>query len=105
AYSAPERAAGILVRAVALPETERPSFAVVFDVPVGATLKDRLRGETGVGITSVGVLRDTQSDARPLDSRELDAATAAVPSTALLAHTPSPLGSRDQASGNARRVL
>ena len=64
-----ERTDGILVRAAAFPDAERPTFAVIYDVPVGAAVKDRLRGETGVGITTVGVVRDSDSEARPLASR------------------------------------
>ncbi len=77
--SAVERTDGIVVRAAAVPDADHPAFAVIYDVPVGAAVKDRLRGETGVGITTVGVVRDTETgDAKPLQSRA-DAAAAPAP--------------------------
>jgi len=48
----------IVVRSVAFPETDQPRFAVVYDVPVGAAIRDRLRGETGVGISTISAARD-----------------------------------------------
>ena len=53
-----DRTDGIVVRAAAFPDAERPTFAVIYDVPIGAAVKDRLRGETGVSISTVGVVRD-----------------------------------------------
>jgi phosphoserine phosphatase RsbU/P len=107
AYSAPDHGAGVLVRAVALPEIERPLFAVIFDVPVGAVLKERLRSETGVGISTVGLLRDVQSDARPLTS--LSAAEtrpgAAEPSSGLMSNLPSLVEYRDWESGRTGTIF
>jgi sigma-B regulation protein RsbU (phosphoserine phosphatase) len=60
---------GIVIRTVALPEVPRPTFAVVYDVPVSTTIKERIRRETGVEISTFAILRDEQSDAKPLQSR------------------------------------
>ena len=60
---------GIVIRAVAFPDGPRPSFAVVYDVPVGASVKERLRSETGVSVSSFSVLRDVETNAKPLASR------------------------------------
>src|SRR5689334_12172564 len=38
---------GMFVRAAAFPDTAQPAFAVVYDVPIGPTVKGRLRAETG----------------------------------------------------------
>ncbi len=78
-----DRTDGIVVRAAAFPDGERPAFAVIYDVPVGASVKDRLRAETGVGITTVGVVRDsdyTDPGAEPLASRR-DATAVTQPAT------------------------
>jgi sigma-B regulation protein RsbU (phosphoserine phosphatase) len=96
-----ERTDGIVVRAAAFPDAERPTFAVIYDVPVGAAVKDRLRGETGVSISAVGVLRDDDSDAKPLVSRATGD-PAGVPPTAegFLRNLPSPVLYNDWDSGN-----
>ncbi len=59
---------GIVVRAVAFPEIARPLFAVVYDLPIGAAVKERLRHETGVSVTTFAVLRDVAPNAKPLAS-------------------------------------
>ena len=56
----------IAVRAAVFSDAKRPTFAVIYDVPVGTVVKERLRRETGVGITTVGVLREAESEARSL---------------------------------------
>jgi sigma-B regulation protein RsbU (phosphoserine phosphatase) len=63
-----ERTDGAFVRAVMFPEGRRPSFAVVVDVPIGSRVKDQLRRDTGVEITSIAV-RDSQGEARPVPGR------------------------------------
>ena len=60
-----DRADGAFVRAVELPEGRRPAFAVTVDVPIGARVKEQLRRDTGVEITSI-LVRDSRSDAKPL---------------------------------------
>jgi sigma-B regulation protein RsbU (phosphoserine phosphatase) len=62
-----DRTDGAFVRAVALPEGRRPAFAVVVDVPIGAGVKEQLRQDTGVDITTI-VVRASRSEARPLAS-------------------------------------
>jgi sigma-B regulation protein RsbU (phosphoserine phosphatase) len=76
AYSHEPRASadlmdGIVIRAVAFPDVPRPSFAVVYDVPVGTAVKDRLRAETGVKLSTFALLRRRgQSTGRPLLNRK-----------------------------------
>src|SRR5215831_16354700 len=60
-----DRADGAFVRAVEFPEGRRPAFAVTVDVPIGARVKEQLRRDTGVEITSI-LVRDSRSDAKPL---------------------------------------
>jgi serine phosphatase RsbU (regulator of sigma subunit) len=97
-----DRTDGILVRAAAFPDTERPTFAVIYDVPVGAVLKDRLRGETGVSISTVGVVRDAGSGAKPLASRAAgDPAVVPEPSGGFLSNLPSLVEYRDWESGTS----
>ena len=61
---------GMIVRAVAFPDTTAPAFAVVYDVPIGAAVKDRLRADTGVDMTAVAVRRDAEEDVKPLASQQ-----------------------------------
>jgi len=62
------RADGAFVRAVAFPEGRRPAFAVAVDVPIGSRVREQLRRDTGVEITSI-VVRASRSDARPLEGK------------------------------------
>jgi sigma-B regulation protein RsbU (phosphoserine phosphatase) len=59
---------GAFVRAVVFPEGRRPPFAVVVDVPIGSRVKEQLRRDTGVEITSI-VVRDSRGEATPLPGR------------------------------------
>ncbi len=85
------RADGALVRAVAFPEGRRPPFAVIVDIPIGSRLKEQLRRDTGVEITSIAV-RDTTSGARPVDglanTTPDDIRPPAAASTGLLSNLP-----------------
>ena len=70
---------GIVIRAVAFPEVPRPQFAVVYDVPVGAAVKDRLRRETGVELSTFALLRRRgQSNGSPLLTRKEGASSNAT---------------------------
>ena len=60
-----DRTDGAFVRAVAFPESRRPSFAVAVDVPIGSRVKEQLKQDTGVEITSIAV-RDSPGEGRPL---------------------------------------
>jgi sigma-B regulation protein RsbU (phosphoserine phosphatase) len=57
---------GILIRAVAFPDSKRPGYAVVVDLPVGAAIREQLRRDTGVSITKLVVTIDDTEDVRPL---------------------------------------
>ena len=61
---------GMVVRAVAFPDTRAPTFAIVYDVPIGTVVKDRLRADTGVDMTTVAVRRDAEEAVKPLPSQE-----------------------------------
>jgi len=64
-----DRADGIVIRAVALPDVPHPSFAVIYDVPATAVVKERLRRETGVEVSTFAILRRVKTSARPIASR------------------------------------
>ena len=61
--------ARLFVRAVALPEGAVPGFAVVLDLPIGASVARQIRQETGIGIRDV-TMRPARSDVRPMLGRE-----------------------------------
>jgi sigma-B regulation protein RsbU (phosphoserine phosphatase) len=93
---------GIVIRAVALPDVARPTFAVIYDIPVSATVKERLREETGVSVLSFAVLRDAETNAKPLASRADSASSGAPAQTGqgLLRILPSLVGFREWESGD-----
>ena len=108
AYSAADGTIGVLLRAVGFAEGERPAFAVIYDVPVGAAVKDRLRGETGVGISTVGVLREANTGAKPLAGvakNDEPGKNVAPSSTGVLNNLPSPVLYRDWESGNTGTIF
>lgn len=65
----------LVARAVALPATRTPSWAVVLDLPISAVVERRLQDETGIQLGTIGVLptdetpgvaaRGTALDTRP----------------------------------------
>jgi phosphoserine phosphatase RsbU/P len=65
----------LVARAVALPATRTPSWAVVLDLPISAVVERRLQDETGIQLGTIGVIptddtpgvaaRGTALDARP----------------------------------------
>jgi phosphoserine phosphatase RsbU/P len=85
---------GMVVRAVAFPEATQPTFAVIYDVPIGSMVKGRLRAETGVGITTVGARRENGTNA---------AAPAA--SAGLFSNLGTFVESRDWNSGEPRELF
>jgi sigma-B regulation protein RsbU (phosphoserine phosphatase) len=89
---------GIVIRAVMFPEVPRPTFAVVYDVPVSAAVKERIRRETGVEISTFAILRDGQSDAKPLPSQS-SGSTATEPQPEQAGLLPSLVDFRDWDSG------
>jgi sigma-B regulation protein RsbU (phosphoserine phosphatase) len=102
AYAAADGATGVLLRAVAFAEGERPAFAVIYDVPVGAAVKDRLRGETGVGISTVGVLRDAKGAKNAASGNAGN--DLAPASTGVLNNLPSLVEYYDWESGNTGTI-
>jgi sigma-B regulation protein RsbU (phosphoserine phosphatase) len=48
-----QRAYQLVVRAVALPDVQRPTFAAIVDVPISMAIEERLRSETGIRLGEV----------------------------------------------------
>jgi serine phosphatase RsbU (regulator of sigma subunit) len=61
----------LAVRAVALQDTARPSYAVVLDIPVTVALAHQLRDDTGTELGPITAVA-TNSGARPLEGRPVD---------------------------------
>ena len=59
----------LAVRAVALPDTGMPRYAVVVDVPVTAALAHQLRDDTGIELGQITAL--TSDEAHPLRGRRM----------------------------------
>ena len=92
----------MVVRAVAFPDTPAPTFAVVYDVPIGTVVKDRLRADTGVGITTVAVRRSADEGVKPLASLEdADPPAAPVESNGLFSNLKSPIEYQDWDTGKS----
>jgi sigma-B regulation protein RsbU (phosphoserine phosphatase) len=103
----------LLVRALAFPDTTRPTFAVVVDLPVNEPVKRRLRAETGVDLASVQAF---SGEAKPLvrvgtqfrggDGRAGDApADGGDTSSGLLFNGGTILEYRDWTSGSTGQIL
>ena len=60
----------ILVRAVAFPDSPRPGYAVIADVPVNESIRQRLRRETGVELKDVSAVTDPLHGVKPIPGRE-----------------------------------
>ena len=66
------RATRLVMRAVALPETAAPTWAVILDMPMSTTIEERIRQETGIrlGDISAYIGRGVQPETgRSLESR------------------------------------
>ena len=94
----------ILVRAAAFPDSPRPGYAVIVDVPVNEPIRQRLRRETGVEINDMRALVETANAAKPLSGRvsaETATSAAAGTSSGMLNNLPSLFVYRDWASGES----
>jgi sigma-B regulation protein RsbU (phosphoserine phosphatase) len=60
----------MLVRAALFPDSPRPGYAVVVDLPVNDPIKRRLRRETGVEVKDVSAVLDAAHGVKPIDGRE-----------------------------------
>jgi sigma-B regulation protein RsbU (phosphoserine phosphatase) len=94
----------LLVRAVAMPDSARPGYAVVVDLLVNDAVREQLRSETGVGLKSVIAAPPSKANpARPLQGRDggdaHDTAPASTPG--LLNSLPTLLVFRDWNSGDS----
>ncbi|MCC6990774.1 MAG: HAMP domain-containing protein, partial [Acidobacteria bacterium] len=74
----------LVARAVALPATRTPGWAVVLDLPISAVVERRLREETGIQLDTISDVRT--DDAMPVVARgrALDVRPAATPGDSLI---------------------
>ena len=61
--------AHVLLRAVAFPDSSRPGYAIIVDIPVGDAVKRQFRGETGVELNNATLVN---GKVRPLEGRSRD---------------------------------
>jgi len=67
----PEADTHLLVRGVAFPDSPRPGYAVIVDLLVNDSIRQKLRDETGVELKSVAALPGREArDAQPLPGRD-----------------------------------
>ena len=69
AGSGPTRPTRLAVRAVALPDSRLPRYAVIVDVPVTSALAHQLRDDTGIELGQITAL--TSEEAHPLRGRHV----------------------------------
>lgn len=62
----------LAARAVALPATRTPTWAVVLDIPVAAALESRIRTETGIQLGNIDEFGDDEAPKVTLRGRALD---------------------------------
>lgn len=62
----------LVARAVALPATRTPTWAIVLDIPIDATLESRIRTDTGIQLGSIGKMRDAAAPPITLRGRGID---------------------------------
>jgi sigma-B regulation protein RsbU (phosphoserine phosphatase) len=91
----------LLVRAVAMPDSARPGYAVVVDLLVNDAVREQLRNETGVALKSINFAPSTENPSRPLAGRNSDNDHDTAPSAApgLLSALPTLLVFRDWDTG------
>jgi sigma-B regulation protein RsbU (phosphoserine phosphatase) len=96
--------AHILVRAAAFPDSPRPGYGVIVDLPVNEPLTQKLRRETGVELKDVSAMPDTAHGVTPIAGRQSAASTRPASSTSgggLLNDLVSLFEYRDWASGES----
>jgi sigma-B regulation protein RsbU (phosphoserine phosphatase) len=95
--------AHILVRAAAFPDSPRPGYAVIVDLPVNEPVTERLRRETGVELKDVSAMPDPAHGVTPIAGRESAARTRLASSSTggLLNDLVSLFEYRDWASGES----
>jgi sigma-B regulation protein RsbU (phosphoserine phosphatase) len=94
----------MLVRAASFPDSPRPGYAVIVDVPVEESIRQRLRAETGVDVNDMRALVEGTSAARPLRGRlsgETARSTTTGASQGVLNNLPSLFAYRDWESGES----
>ena len=94
----------LLVRAAAFPDSPRPSYAVIVDLPINEAIKQRLRRETGVEVNDMRALLETTNTAKPLtghETAETARSTTTGPGSGMLNNLPSLFAYRDWESGES----
>jgi sigma-B regulation protein RsbU (phosphoserine phosphatase) len=107
ASAAADKHDGIIVRAVAFPDSKRPGYAVVVDLPVSAEILQQLRRETGVSITKLVVAPDAADNVAPLQGLESSRPVAqpAPASSGWLSNIPSVIEYSDWNSGKSGQII
>lgn len=90
----------LVARAIVMPDSPAPTYAVVVDLLVNASVRDELRGETGVDLTSVRAMTGSAPVLRA--RRPAEAPPAATSGTALPGVSASFPEVVDWATGEAR---
>jgi len=93
----------LMVRAVAMPDSPRPGYAVVVDLLVNDAVREQLRNETGVALKNIlSAPPANAAAARPLEGRDGEDThdTMAPPSSGLLSSLPTLLVFHDWTTGN-----
>jgi sigma-B regulation protein RsbU (phosphoserine phosphatase) len=109
AAAAADKDDGIIIRAVAFPDSKRPGYGVVVDLPVGAEILEQLRRDTGVSITKLVVTRDAADNVAPLEglesSRPAPAGQPSSASSGWLSNIPSVIEYSDWNSGRSGQII
>jgi phosphoserine phosphatase RsbU/P len=94
----------MVIRATAFPDSPRPGYAVIVDIPVNEAIRQRLRSETGVEVNEMRPLLEATNTARPLPGRgaaESIRSATTGPGSGTLANLPSLFAYRDWESGES----
>lgn len=81
-----QRAVDLVARAVVMPDSPTPTYAVVVDLLVNAAVRDGLRSESGVELTKVETMNGNapvMPARRPVAAEETSSLVAALPATSV----------------------
>jgi sigma-B regulation protein RsbU (phosphoserine phosphatase) len=94
----------LLVRSVAFPDSPRPAYAVVVDLVVNDSVRQQLRGDTGVDVRSVIAVQSADpKDAKPVTGRSggHEGKPATVVDSGVMGNLPGTIEYRDWDTGTA----
>ena len=84
---ATQRLVNLVARAVVMPDSPTPTYAVVVDLLVNASVRDGLRSETGVELTKVETVPNRNAPVmparRPVAAEEASTSVSALPATSV----------------------